>query len=106
MEAHQIEAIRANILQGASVIESNRDDIVALCAELDARLSQAGKVDGINYQTVHGISMGARNAPEGPIYQERFHLLEVLDALDLAAAAIDAKKATPADPTEAPVDPA
>lgn len=93
MTPEQINTLRSNIINApASIVANNRADMLAVCDEVDARLAAIGDQPGIDWQTVYGIGMGVRNAPDGIIYNEKLHLLQVFEALDILGDAIAKKR--------------
>jgi len=92
------------VLQGASVVESNRADLLELLDLLDQREAAAGRgVQGVAWKTVDELRKGINNSPDVPtLYHSRLHLLKLLDALDLLAAAVVPPAPEPVAPVESP----
>lgn len=90
MHQERIDSIRLNVIDaGASIVGSNRQDLIELLDELDAREKAAGRVAGIAWQTVDELRAGIRAAPPVKhVYHERLQLLQLFDALDKLADAI------------------
>lgn len=104
---NQLDAVRRNILDApASIVASQREELLEVLAAVQARADVAGRIDGVRWDVVDALRQGVRNAPPGVVvYHEKLHLLMVFDALDLMQDALDARTAPPAV-AEAAVDPA